>query len=60
MTVVWGKLKFYPSRKGEEVYLEEADLLSIFRQYDGKEIYVTIQEMGLDSNYQSSNQKVIK
>jgi len=53
MTITWGKLEFFPTRKGDEVYLNNADFLAVLRQYDGKEIHITIQEMGFDSTYHS-------
>lgn len=50
VTVQWGKLEFHPTRKGDEVCVGETDLLAALRRYEGKEVHITIQEVGYDFN----------
>ena len=56
VTYACGKLEFFPSTKGDEVLLNDTNILTLLRQYDGKQVQITIQDVGFDSTYHSSNQ----
>ncbi|MBU2249492.1 MAG: hypothetical protein KKD77_22280 [Gammaproteobacteria bacterium] len=54
MTVAWGKLEVLPTNKGEDVFVNEVNLMSVLRYYDGRRVHIVIQEISEDWTYDSS------